>query len=46
MAPIFANFEGERAPQKTRDFFVKIFQTCFFQKFACGAQISTKTPSF
>ena len=31
MAPIYTNFEGERAPKKTlrgraRDFFVKIFQ--------------------
>ena len=27
LAPIYTNFEGERAPKK-RDFFVKIFQNC------------------
>ena len=44
LAPIYTNFEGERAPKKTR-FFVKVFQKVpkngffwlFFQKFACGA---------
>ena len=44
-APIYTNYEGERAPQKTRFFcqnFSKIAQKrlfwLFFQKFACGAE--------
>ena len=35
-APIYTNFEGERAPKKTL-FFVKNFLTVF-QKLACGAE--------
>ena len=46
LAPIYTNFEGERAPEKKTRFFVKIFQKvpkkgffdCFFFKFACGAE--------
>ena len=45
LAPIYTNFEGERAPKK-RDFFVKIFQKlpkngffdCFFFKNLPAAQ--------
>ena len=50
LAPIYTNFEGERAPKK-RDFLVKIFQKVpknaffglFFQIFACGAKNFAKT---
>ena len=46
LAPIYTNFERERAPKKKRNFFVKIFQKVpkngffwlFFQKFASGAE--------
>ena len=45
LAPIYTNFEGERAPKKTQFFcqnFSKIVQKrtfwLFFQKFACGAE--------
>ena len=46
LAPIYTNFEGERAPKKTRFFcqnFSKsaqkrLFWQFFFQKFACGAE--------
>ena len=45
LAPIYSNFEGERAPKKTR-FFCQNFSKSaqkrlfllFFQKFACGAE--------
>ena len=45
LAPIYSNFEGERAPKKTR-FFCNIFSKSaqkrlfwlFFQKFACGPE--------
>ena len=45
LAPIYTNFEGERAPKKTR-FFCQNFSKSaqkrlfwlFFQKFACGAE--------
>ena len=44
MAPIYTNFEGERAP-KYRDFFVNFSKKSlkrlfglFFQKFDCGAE--------
>ena len=52
-APIYTNFEGERALKK-RNFFFKIFQKVFkngffdlfFQKFACGADNLAKTGTF
>ena len=46
LAPIYTNFEGERAPKKNAIFLSKFFKKCpktafltvfFFQKFACGA---------
>ena len=54
LAPIYNNFEGERAPKKTQFFLVKIFQKVsengffdlFFQKVACGAENLAKTASF
>ena len=49
LAPIYTNFEEERAPKKTR-FFCQNFSKSaqkwlfllFFQKFACGAEILAK----
>ena len=46
LAPIYTNFEGERAPKK-RDFFVKIFQKlpkngffdCFFKNLPAAQKI-------
>ena len=53
MAPIYTNFEGERAPKNAFSF-VKIFQKVpkngffglFFQKTACGAENLARTGSF
>ena len=53
LAPIYTNFEGERAPKK-RVFFVRNFQKVpkngffdlFFQKIACGAENLAKTGYF
>ena len=53
LAPMYTNFEGERAPKKP-NFLVKIFQKVFkngffdlfFQKFACGADNLAKTGTF
>ena len=47
LAPIYTNFEGERAPNKTRFFFVKIFQNvpkngffdCFFKNLPAAQKI-------
>ena len=43
-APIYTNFEGERAPKKNAIFLSTFFKKCpktafltVFQKFACGA---------
>ena len=46
LAPIYTNFEGERAPKKKRIFLSNFFKNCpktafftlFFQKLACGAE--------
>ena len=45
LAPIYTNFEGERAPKKTRFFCQNLSKSAqkrlfwlFFQKFACGAE--------
>ena len=49
LAPIYTNFEGERAPKK-RDFFVNIFQKvpkngffdCFFKNLSAAQKILPK----